>query len=149
MLFKISMVTRMDFFGIYRKFGHAPSKSFSSPGIVDIQTELFRLQTAILGLQKMCLPTTHSVWSSDLLFSARFGLLTTLLTKFRIFFDITLSKLTYWYRRFGGASCFQLQGSFGFLRNFDTYQNTRYESPKACSLKAIEFNVSIRVLCDT
>jgi hypothetical protein len=137
MLFKISMVTRKNFFGLYRKFWHAPSKRFASCGLVDIPTELFGLQTTIIGFQRMCLPETHSVWSSDLLCSARFGFLTTLLMKFRIFFDITPCKLTYWYRRFGGACCCQLQGSFGFLWNFVTYQNTRHDCPKACGLQTV------------
>jgi hypothetical protein len=131
---------------VYGKFWHAPSKRFASPGLVTIPTELLRLQTTILGFQKMCLPATHSVWSSDMLYSARFGFLTTLLMKFPIFFDMTPCKLTYWYRRFGGASCFQLQGSFGFLWNVVTYHNTRHEIPKACSLQPVEFDVSIRIL---
>jgi hypothetical protein len=52
MLFKISMVTRKNYVGPYRKFGHAPSKSFTSRGLVGIPTELFRLQTTIIGFQK-------------------------------------------------------------------------------------------------
>jgi hypothetical protein len=33
LLFKIPMGTRMDFFEIYRQFGHAPSKRFASPAL--------------------------------------------------------------------------------------------------------------------
>ena len=31
--FQIPMDTRKDFLEIYRQFGHAPSKSFTSPGL--------------------------------------------------------------------------------------------------------------------
>jgi hypothetical protein len=134
----------LEISSVYRKCGHAPSKGFATPGLVIVPTELFQLQTTIFGLQKVCLTETHSVWSSDMLYSARFGFLTTLIMKFPNFFDMTPCKVTYWYRCFGGASCFHLQGRFGFLWNV-TYHNTRHELPKACSLQPVEFSVSIRI----
>jgi hypothetical protein len=33
LLFKIPTGTRKDFFEIYRQFGHAPSKDFTSPAL--------------------------------------------------------------------------------------------------------------------
>jgi len=52
LLFRTPKGTRKDFFEIYRPFGHAPSKRFASPGVVDISTR----PAAVLPKIKVSLP---------------------------------------------------------------------------------------------
>jgi hypothetical protein len=59
LLFKISTATRQNSFGVYRKFGYVPSKSFASPDLDKISScvtrvnqgkgsENFELETNVL-----------------------------------------------------------------------------------------------------